>query len=230
MRSKTVETVPFVFRYFLVNRYTKEKFGPFDNIVDAKAFKYEKYRYIYWDGNSYADKLEFNHQERQNQWAHNILGRTKEVDRHAKKPFAILNHLGDVIDPKIVHEAGRGEWRNNRYERWRERGLISGARREFRKYNPNKLKMLYSTVKTVDSLGDIEYDETWMRSHYRRIRTTQERRMAIAHMDEYGAQMVRGKRRARTLPNAWDDYSSNVWDLKESWKHHSKRNKQYKTK
>ncbi len=229
MKGKTVETVAFVFRYFLVNRYTKEKFGPFDNIADAKAFKYEKYRYLYLDSN-YSDKVEIDYKERENLWANSILKRSNEIDRYAKKPFAIVNHLGDVIDPKIVQEAGREDWRNNRYDMWRKRGLISGARREFRKANPNKLKMLYTTVKTVDTLGDVDFDEMWMRSYYRRIRTTQERRMAVAHMDEYGAQMVRGKRRVRTLPNAWDDYSSNVWDLKNSWKHNSKRGQQYKTK
>ena len=41
--------------------------------------------------------------------------------------------------------------------------------------------------------------------YYRRVRTLQERRLNMAAMDEYGPEIVRGRRRDRNLPTAWDD-------------------------
>jgi len=39
---------------------------------------------------------------------------------------------------------------------------------------------------------------------FQRIKTTSERRWNIAHVNEYGQELVRGRR--RHLPNTWDDY------------------------
>lgn len=55
-------------------------------------------------------------------------------------------------------------------------------------------------------------------SYFRTPKTTQERRMSIAHFE-----FTRGRRRTSTLPNAWDDvHRADRWD-KYSWKKQKKR-------
>lgn len=100
------------------------------------------------------------------------------------------------------------------------------------KHNRNKIKTTYHEVQyfwtswrtglpeerfTIQNIG-----------YHRQIKTTNERRQNLAHVDEHGIQMVRGKRRGRNLPDAWEDRSSQVWKTKASWKHNSKRPTQYK--
>ena len=65
--------------------------------------------------------------------------------------------------------------------------------------------------------------------YLRHIKTTNERRQNAAHADEYGPELVRGKRRGRNLPDAWEDISLNTWGQRKCWKHNSKRRKQYKS-
>jgi hypothetical protein len=66
------------------------------------------------------------------------------------------------------------------------------------------------------------YKRNWRKGGgYHRMKTTQERRMACS---EEHAPFVRGKRTARSLPNAWDDH----WrDIQFNWK--KTRKTQYRT-
>ena len=69
------------------------------------------------------------------------------------------------------------------------------------------------------------------RSHsrgYKRIHTTPERRWNIAHVNEYGEELVRGRR--RHLPNTWDDYiriNERSWKQKKIKKQWMKRLKKH---
>lgn len=54
-------------------------------------------------------------------------------------------------------------------------------------------------------------------TYFRRIRTTQERRMSFSH-PEY----IRGKRNFRTLPNSWDDLDRSDLHYR-CWKRTKKR-------
>lgn len=57
----------------------------------------------------------------------------------------------------------------------------------------------------------------------------QERSLTALHKVEYKKEYnlkIRGKRDGG-IPNPWDDYRSHVYDVSTSWKHNSKRKKQY---
>ena len=59
---------------------------------------------------------------------------------------------------------------------------------------------------------------------FRSPATTNERRQAFPNEDE-GEPPIRGRRRAHSLPNTWDDVHS---DSQKSWKYQSKRRHQYR--
>lgn len=59
---------------------------------------------------------------------------------------------------------------------------------------------------------------------YRHPLTTQERRYAAMHCEEYGEGIVRPARRANALPNVWDDIRAHA---ERSWKCQSKKRKQW---
>lgn len=59
---------------------------------------------------------------------------------------------------------------------------------------------------------------------YRRISTFPERRDTEAHCAEYGNEIVRGARRSRNIPDAWDDL---YWNQQKCWKEQRKTNKQW---
>jgi len=68
-----------------------------------------------------------------------------------------------------------------------------------------------------DPVPGIHHFKNAIRYYYRRIKTTQERRWALAHK-EY----VRGKRRFTSLPNSWDDLRNSKEHIK-NWKRTKKR-------
>ena len=70
---------------------------------------------------------------------------------------------------------------------------------------------------------------TWNIRCHRRLQTNNERRQSFLTTDEtdYGIR-IRGRRQGRTLPNSWDDYVISEWYSRKSWKHNSKRKKQWK--
>ena len=147
-------------------------------------------------------------------------------------PLVMYNNLGAVIHPdeiarhKLIAPVIK-PWQ----DKWKERAArrnMKDSRRLWKAGNPDKLKYDWSVKESRDVYGDISYDNHCR--FYRRIRTAQARRMAVAHCEEYGNEMVRGKRRHRNLLTSWDDISSSMWYTQESWKHHSKRAKQWRAK
>jgi hypothetical protein len=147
-------------------------------------------------------------------------------------PLVMTDNLGAIIHPNEICCHQKIPPVHNSTPKWwvlyYKREAALAARRLMKKGNPDKVKFRYSVTEYTDTLGDISYNAHL--HHYRPIRTTQERRMAIAHGDEYGMEFVRGRRSFRGLPSSWDDYCSGVWSLQNSWKHHSKRQKQWKCK
>lgn len=65
----------------------------------------------------------------------------------------------------------------------------------------------------IDPVPFIYHYARWFSAWYKRPRTTQERKMSLAHK-EY----VRGKRSAVNLPNTWDDCPRSDRDTRRSWK------------
>lgn len=63
----------------------------------------------------------------------------------------------------------------------------------------------------------------------KRFSVHQERSLTAMHKVEYKKEYnlkIRGSRDG-SIPNPWDDYPSSVYELGKSWKHNSKRKKQY---
>lgn len=147
-------------------------------------------------------------------------------------PLVMYNNLGAIIHPDEIarHTPVRPAFKPyvSKWEEKQARRNMQEARRLWTNSNPNKLKFDWSVKESRDRDGDISYENHCR--YYRRIRTAQARRMAVAHCEEYGNEMVRGKRRHRNLVTSWDDISSSMWYSQESWKHHSKRAKQWRAK
>lgn len=147
-------------------------------------------------------------------------------------PLVMYNNLGAIIHPDEIarHNPVRPAFTPyvSKWELKQARRDMLEARRLWTASNPDKLKYDWSVKETTNSRGETSYDTHC--GYYRRIRTAQARRMAVAHCEEYGNEMVRGKRRHRNLLTSWDDISSSMWYAKESWKHHSKRAKQWRAK
>lgn len=104
-----------------------------------------------------------------------------------------------------------------------------------RKNNRDKIKSSYHETKHWYHPGNwatnrdpCEYFTIQVVGYGRHPKTTNERRQNAAHCEEYGEWVVRGKRRGYNLPTSWEDRPLGVWKLKASWKHKSKRSKQYK--
>ncbi len=73
-----------------------------------------------------------------------------------------------------------------------------------------------------------DWDNPVRYCYFRPIRTYAEARTNVGHADEYGPGIVRWKRTGRLLPDAWWDLPNGSWATDKSWKHNSKRRKQWK--
>lgn len=96
-----------------------------------------------------------------------------------------------------------------------------------------KLKEHYKTEPYVLRSGETIFVPRWF-GQYRPVKTTNERAQAdFCFYDEdcleYGV-LPRAKRNAVNIPSAYDDVDIAAWKYLASWKHNSKRRKQWKVK
>lgn len=149
--------------------------------------------------------------------------------RSDTSPIIVYDNLGNVVE---IKELSRLKWAkpDSNYASWELRRREWYRRREMidrnlckRKGDAKKIKTEWATVDYVDNYGEVSYHT---RAGYNRyVKTKNEQTANDAHMDEYGQEMVRGKR--RHLPTSWDDISTSYWGCRRSWKHNSKRRKQW---
>lgn len=114
--------------------------------------------------------------------------------------------------------------RNEYYERMAQR-LIRY------KNNSLKIKKNYAAGQTSYSEERPSYDPCFAMSYFAKIRTANERRILEGVKAEYDREyygLVRGKR--SLLPTAWDDKKISARYTYKSWKHNSKRRKQWMPK
>lgn len=217
MRNKTVEVTPFKYTYYVVSRFNRKR-------IELKGGELEKIL-------AYVGK-------------ENITAETEihppEIARSGIQWFAVeymkakygpeytlYNHLGAVIDPKDVYNVEvppRRRW-YYRYERnwseWDEKK----KRLVRRKNNVNRIKESYGTYHDPDQYG--ESYTTIINNYHRYPKTFNEIRKNVADEAD-GKWTARGSRKYRQLPNSWDDRPIAAWKYRESWKHNSKRSKQWK--
>jgi len=145
----------------------------------------------------------------------------------------VTDSRGNLIDAfpnrkkPVWHWTRVRMWENNNYREWHEkRQQLILSQLAYRKDNINKTKPAYRGV-LRSTWGD-EPDYTLDGSYFRSVKTLQERRLAVNVLKEEGEPEFRGRR--RILPSSYDDVDKGVWDTHKSWKHNSKRRKQWKPK
>lgn len=222
MKHNTIETAPFVYRYFLVNRFTKAEFGPFDSILEAKQARFKEYHYAYINREMYGDSLSLSHREAQYFFYYN------ENLLSFEKPFCIRDQFGNVIPPSVIKAAGN-EYNYKSYSYytpcWMKRQRIE-ANLVKKKGDGNKIKSDWGFIEDYNHHNEVRYcNRVRKRPH-----TQSERRANAGCVKEHGEGMVRGKRRYMNIPNSWDFYDGGFYDTMPSWKHNSRRRKQWKPK
>lgn len=98
-------------------------------------------------------------------------------------------------------------------------------------HNVDKIKSSYHN--TLHKSTWLAWNEPYyctVTSSWRRVKTTQARRMAVNVCKDEGEPEFRGARRKRSIPTTWDEVYKSVHDNYKSWKHNSKRRKQWKPK
>lgn len=104
----------------------------------------------------------------------------------------------------------------------------------YQKGNPNKIKRGYyewSRYWRADYNPKADwYEAPFKFGWFRPVRTRNETRQNAAHEQDIGPEIIRGRRRGRNLPSSWDDLPNSKQKSSKSWKHHSKRRKQWKAK
>lgn len=180
-------------------------------------------------------------------WYDNHAGKyswdSKRTFRKGSKPFLVKNNLGAVIPASAfknvepAHET-RPAKTVARLERQAEGRAIREAHtdyvdslRRIKKGSADKIKYDFS----VSYCDYGMWGDGWSSnlSHHHKCRTTHEKRWNEAHDDEYGVEYGLWTRKARTgrkLPSLWEDPGNASWDTRKSWKHNSKRKKQWKTR
>lgn len=155
---------------------------------------------------------------------------TKILIKYDPPRYVIIDRYNVPVPKKVIDDAfytnhntkrivGREDFRKN---------LIKTKR------STTKIKNTYRTVPDMWWGHGIDEPSIYYTfaelNHYRKPSTMKEIRKACADIDDYGQNIVRAKRNHKNLPNSYDDIYCDVYDTRKSWKHNSKRRKQWKEK
>lgn len=234
MRHKTKDVPAYssVFRVF--NKTDLTVHAEFDALTDAVLFiKVQPMKRLRWefDDISYTLKLEA---DTSYTVFGNYLGfrvpRKYETKYIRPTPWVILTDLGDVVSREEVssarHEINMIRW-CNLDSCWKNDKWNNGKKRlKKTSHSAKKIKNTYATIEECDFEGGLYYRNI-VRRYFRSPKTYQEARMAEAHVNEYGNELVRSSRNERNLPHHWDDIQVSACYSERSWKHNSKRCKQW---
>lgn len=234
MFQKTVEATPYTHTYRAFNKHTGATHGNFDSIIDAVNFaKAQPRRHKRQDCFSYTRKLEADKlyertaydYRRRSYFTRNIV----ESYRYPAADWVIVNDLGEVVEKKEVEAVSRKPYRSRCWDAGDAWYMMQGKRLTRIKGSGDKVKESCARVRDDHGHGD-GYTNINRRGYHRCIGTSNEKRQTEGHMDEYGQNIVRGRRRSRVLPDYWVDRAISLARAETSWKHHSKRQKQWKPK
>jgi hypothetical protein len=235
--KKVVEVEPFTPTYRAYNKVTGEYHGEFVRLIDAIHFVEAKFQPAYYEQSLLSFTLRLEPEikivrvVRGSGWWDETTKRvryTKDVKYVDPSQWVIVDELGIVNEGRVKLE--RVTYRRERDQRWEDytrKRNATDARMVRAKGSTNKVKA--SCVRVADT-SDLEGYSTPQRNYFRRPQTTNEHRWNLAHSEEYGPGIVRGRRSGKNLVDAWDDRPVSIWDTERSWKHHSKRRKQWKPK
>jgi hypothetical protein len=211
-----------------MNAYSLKEYGKrFTNLLTINKTKLainfkETTRFYYFDVvvNEHGDNISVPRYRDDNTHSH-LFG------------FYVTDSLGDIVDvEKMVKKPYRYKYGTEAYKREQcHREMIRGTL-VVKTGNPHKIKKFYEHEE--DTGGNPRYMEDYPEYNfrlyrtYRRISTYSTHKMVAAVIKEEGEPTFRGK--TANIPNTWDDVRCNRWKQRKSWKHNSKRRKQWKDK
>lgn len=222
MRQTSIEIPPHKHTFRVFNKASKEFSKEFEELFEAIEYvliKYSNRRPTYWwTENKFSFVL--NNEPPISRWGF------MRKDTPILAPLdVIINDLGDIITCDEIREA----FSNVRYYK------KSVSRRKYDddlkkrllriKGSPNKIKQSCEHVRWYWK-DEVSYSNRIL-GNYSHPGTFKEKKQTEGHIDEYGTEMVRGSRRPRQLRDSWDDDEISIWRVQHSWKHHSKRHKQW---
>ena len=150
-----------------------------------------------------------------------------DYENYVLQGFYVTDYLGDVLD-KLDYSVVKAE------KNWEERKLAEDHQQKIDSYrvrtkrNPNKIKLPYAMVYRERrwSSGEYGYYNADIIGYFRNTHTAQIFRQIEGVEIEDGEPLVRKKR--TRVPTTYDDVTLNVYGQGKSWKHNSKRRKQWK--
>ncbi len=247
MAKKLHDIAPFRVTYTVKNIYTGEKFEEIDSIPKALHYAKQLVRFapekrvrytVYGASIDYhcslyglfADSFHKNahgwvtHIEHKSRWSKYVW--MKPVVRSDVRPIIIYDNLGNIITANELFQhkpeaPSYKPWKNR--DQWYHHRELTDRNLCKRKGDGKKIKSDWATVETIDNFGEVDYD--CGHAYFRTVNTKNEQTQNTAHVEEYGQEIVRGRR--RNLVSSWDDISSGYWGCRRSWKHNSKRRKQW---
>lgn len=159
------------------------------------------------------------------------------VIKHYNKPLisifpppeiVIQTNFGDIVSNDEIRNEIKRNRKISKYDFWKERNERDYNLLYTRK-NRKKLKAAYRKYKYLYySYGLYHYRYSNVSGNsFRKIKTFSEARETCGHQSDYGENIIRAKRGYKTIPSSWDDVSSGLWKKQYSWKHNSKRRKQW---
>lgn len=149
-----------------------------------------------------------------------------ETIRHRCEGLYITDDLGDIVEDFKSDAPRKYSYDNPDYISNRARREQIESRLVSKKGNPNKIKPSYTFEA---DWSDYSQEMTYVNArigYFQRITTYQIHRLVANVLKEEGEPEFRGK--VRNTPNSWDDKSNGIYDTYKSWKHNSKRRKQWK--
>lgn len=233
MRYKTKEVEQHRVKYRVFDKEQRKFCSEFEDLYDAIVYCEVNADVKHWDipkiSHTLKTESEYSVINAGYEIVDGIVRRTFQVTGYPAAKFVILTDLGDVVGEEEIDEARKLNrvWKNGRWgPEWEEYCYQRDSRLVCSRGSPKKIKQTYR--KFYKGFGRWGHNfSRVIRSYYRHPRTHGEIKQACAHADEYGEQIVRAKRRYKNVPDAWDDYCSDVYHTEKSWKHNSKRRRQW---
>lgn len=147
------------------------------------------------------------------------------------KNVYVTDERGNVIDFAKEWQLNRArikypyKWKSQHYLLREERDDAIRANLVIKKHNKDKIKAAYNTKVYHSNYDDRKGYYCTTRSIARVKTQAEHRKIAGVEKEDFEPEF-RGKR--RNLPNAWDDKKVGIFYNYKSWKHNSKRRKQWK--
>lgn len=221
MKSKAVDVKPFVETYKVYDKINQCILIESESIFELYTFIMERSPYIRYGYERISYTLK---EETPVFYDYRIRAWVK----YDAPKYVIVDRYNVPVPKEVIHDAlyaNRKAPRTKHKENFCK-NLIK------RKKSAAKIKHSYRTVPYMQWRHGLDkpyicytFPEL---SYFRKPSTMKEMRKACADIEEYGQNIVRAKRNHKNLPNSYDDIYCNIHDTKKSWKHNSKRRKQWK--